>query len=57
MVWALDNRGNVYVREAVFPDFPVGISWVLVTGIEAAHLSIRSVIAYTFHNYIGPIYI
>ncbi|KAL1124452.1 hypothetical protein AAG570_001078, partial [Ranatra chinensis] len=40
MVWALDNAGNVYVREAIFPDFLVGTGWVHVDGIKASHLSI-----------------
>ncbi|KAF6215080.1 hypothetical protein GE061_009829 [Apolygus lucorum] len=42
MVWALDNAGNVYVREAIYPDLPVGISWVHVPGLKASHLSISA---------------
>jgi hypothetical protein len=43
MVWALDNKKNIYVREGVFNDFQVGTGWVLVSGIEAVELSIRQV--------------
>ncbi|XP_075212904.1 tectonin beta-propeller repeat-containing protein 2 isoform X2 [Lycorma delicatula] len=43
MVWALDNKNNVYVREAIFPDFQIGVGWVLVNGIKATHLSISGV--------------
>ncbi|XP_014247991.1 tectonin beta-propeller repeat-containing protein 2 [Cimex lectularius] len=42
MVWALDNAGNVYVREAIFPDFLVGTDWVHVPGIVASQLSIST---------------
>lgn len=42
MVWALDNQGKVYVREAIFPDFPLGADWVAVTGISAVDLSVSS---------------
>lgn len=41
MVWALDDQGKVYVREAIFPDFPLGADWVAVTGITAVDLSVR----------------
>ena len=41
MVWALDNKKNVYVREGVFNDFQVGTGWVLVSGIEAVELAVR----------------
>ncbi|PSN53753.1 hypothetical protein C0J52_06249 [Blattella germanica] len=40
MVWALDNKRNVYVREGVFTDYQIGTGWVLVSGIEAVELSI-----------------
>lgn len=43
MVWALDDQGKIYVREAIFPDFPLGADWVAVTGITAVDLSVRSV--------------
>jgi hypothetical protein len=43
MVWALDNKKNIYVREGIFNDFQVGTGWVLVSGIEAVELSIRQV--------------
>lgn len=41
MVWAVDAQKNVYVRDAIFPDFQIGLSWVLVPGIKAIHLSVR----------------
>lgn len=41
MVWALDDQGKIYVREAIFPDFPLGADWVAVTGITAVDLSVR----------------
>jgi len=40
MVWALDNKFNVYTRVAIFPDVPIGTEWVLVSGIEAESLAI-----------------
>ncbi|XP_059491142.1 tectonin beta-propeller repeat-containing protein 2-like [Neocloeon triangulifer] len=42
MVWALDNKNNVYVREAVFPDFPLGSRWVVVPGVEAVNLTLSA---------------
>lgn len=42
LVWALDTCLRVYVRQAIFPELPVGLSWVLVPGLAATHLSIRS---------------
>lgn len=42
MVWALDNQGKIYVREAIFPDFPLGADWVAVTGITAVDLSVSA---------------
>lgn len=41
MVWALDNAGNIYVREGIFPYHPVGTGWVHVPDIKASHLTIR----------------
>ncbi|RZF33180.1 hypothetical protein LSTR_LSTR004866 [Laodelphax striatellus] len=43
MVWALDSKHNVYVREAIFPDFQLGLGWVLVRGIHAVHLCVSDV--------------
>ncbi|XP_069698641.1 tectonin beta-propeller repeat-containing protein 2 isoform X2 [Periplaneta americana] len=40
MVWALDSKKNVYVREGIFNDYLLGTGWVLVSGIEAVDLSI-----------------
>ncbi|CAH1396125.1 unnamed protein product [Nezara viridula] len=42
MVWALDNAGNIYVREGIFPYHPVGTGWVHVPDIKASHLTISS---------------
>uniref|UniRef100_T1HZK9 Tectonin beta-propeller repeat-containing protein n=2 Tax=Rhodnius prolixus TaxID=13249 RepID=T1HZK9_RHOPR len=42
MVWALDSAGNVYAREAIFPDYLLGTGWVPVPGISALQLSISS---------------
>lgn len=41
MVWGVDSCQRVYVREAIFPELPIGISWVPVPGLNALHLSIR----------------
>jgi len=41
MVWAVDNFNNVYVREAVYPDYPIGTKWLMVAGVEAVKLSLR----------------
>jgi len=41
IVWAVDSRGSVYAREAVFPDYPIGTSWCLVPSVEASSLAIR----------------
>lgn len=43
MVWALDNKKNIYVREGISNDSQLGTGWVLVSGIEAVDLSIRYV--------------
>jgi len=52
MVWALDNKKNIYVREGIFNDFQVGTGWVLVSGIEAVELSIRQVdISFCWNKY------
>lgn len=40
MVWGVDSSHRVYVREAIFPEIPIGISWVLVPGLLALQLSI-----------------
>ncbi|KAK7081500.1 hypothetical protein SK128_009892, partial [Halocaridina rubra] len=41
MVWAVDSNRRVYVREAIFPEIPIGLSWVPVAGLSALQLSIR----------------
>lgn len=50
MVWALDNAGNVYVREAVFPTFPLGTGWVHLPDLKAAHLTISSEAVYALNR-------
>lgn len=40
MVWALDTKRNVYVREGIFPNFQIGTGWVYVAGVEAVHLTV-----------------
>lgn len=40
LVWALDSCLRVYVRQAIYPELPVGLSWVCVPGLLATHLSI-----------------
>ncbi|XP_069951775.1 tectonin beta-propeller repeat-containing protein 2 isoform X2 [Cherax quadricarinatus] len=40
MVWAVDSSRRVYVREAIFPELPIGLSWVPVAGLLALNLSI-----------------
>ncbi|CAG0889076.1 unnamed protein product [Darwinula stevensoni] len=40
LVWAIDNRHNVYAREGTFPEVPVGTEWVFVPGIQATQLAI-----------------
>jgi len=42
MVWALDNRKQVYVREGIFSNYQIGTGWVCVGGIEAVELSVSS---------------
>ncbi len=32
IVWALDERGRVYVRDGIFPDFRLGVGWVAAAG-------------------------
>ncbi|CAL8111418.1 unnamed protein product [Orchesella dallaii] len=40
MIWALDNKKRVYVRQAVFPECRIGTGWLLVKGIDAVMLAI-----------------
>ncbi|XP_054284976.1 tectonin beta-propeller repeat-containing protein 2-like [Macrosteles quadrilineatus] len=40
IVWAVDNKSNIYVRSGIFHDFQLGTDWVLVSGVKASHLSI-----------------
>ena len=40
MVWARDSNHGVYVREAVYPELPVGTGWFPVTGLSVVSLAI-----------------
>ncbi|KAL1457969.1 hypothetical protein WDU94_008147 [Cyamophila willieti] len=40
MVWALDNKSNVYVREGIYHDYQLGVNWLFVPGLQATHLTI-----------------
>ncbi|KAG1681766.1 Tectonin beta-propeller repeat-containing protein 2 [Nymphon striatum] len=40
MVWAIDIKMNIYVREGIVPDFDIGTDWVYVSGIQAQQLAI-----------------
>ncbi|KAL1416627.1 hypothetical protein MTO96_027838 [Rhipicephalus appendiculatus] len=40
MVWALDNRKHVYVREGIYPELHIGTSWVEVPGVQARQLCV-----------------
>ncbi|KAM4625057.1 tectonin beta-propeller repeat-containing protein 2 [Polymixia lowei] len=45
LLWALDNRGSVYVRTGLSEEMPVGTSWEQVPGLAASQLvlSVRTV--------------
>ncbi|CAM1294057.1 Uncharacterised protein g907 [Pycnogonum litorale] len=40
IVWAIDNKNNVYVRGGILEDFLLGTSWIYVSGVHATDLSI-----------------
>uniref|UniRef100_A0A6B0VG60 Putative proline-rich receptor-like protein kinase perk7 n=1 Tax=Ixodes ricinus TaxID=34613 RepID=A0A6B0VG60_IXORI len=40
MVWAIDNKKRVYVREGIYPELHIGTSWVEVPGVQARQLCI-----------------
>ncbi|XP_078591910.1 tectonin beta-propeller repeat-containing protein 2-like isoform X1 [Branchiostoma floridae x Branchiostoma japonicum] len=42
LVWAVDNRKNVYVRKDVTSQLPIGTSWELVPGTPAQQLCISN---------------
>ncbi|XP_067136438.1 tectonin beta-propeller repeat-containing protein 2 isoform X2 [Centruroides vittatus] len=52
MIWAIDKKHNIYVREGIFPDLPIGTGWVYVKGIQAKQLCITNnfVYALTLNN-------
>jgi len=39
LVWCLDSSHCVYVREAVYPELPVGTSWMQVSGLAAVSIA------------------
>ncbi len=42
VVWALDKKGKIYVRQGITPEFLIGVAWVpLDSEIQAVQLSIR----------------
>lgn len=41
MVWALDVNNEVYTRESILPNFPIGSNWLKIQGVEAVQLCIR----------------
>ncbi|XP_061173817.1 tectonin beta-propeller repeat-containing protein 2-like isoform X2 [Saccostrea echinata] len=40
MVWAIDNRRQVYARKGVTEDMPIGEDWIHVPGTLATHLTV-----------------
>ena len=40
VVWAVDDRSNVYARKDVTPSYPIGTAWELVPGMCVRDLSI-----------------
>jgi len=40
MVWALDANNEVYVREGILPNFPIGSDWAKIHGVAAVQLCI-----------------
>lgn len=50
-MWALDDKCNVYVREGVSNNFPIGTKWILVPELQAKELGIsRSAIWLLKHS-------
>ncbi|XP_023216674.1 tectonin beta-propeller repeat-containing protein 2-like [Centruroides sculpturatus] len=46
MIWAIDKKHNIYVREGIFLDLPIGTGWVYVKGIQAKQLCITNNFVY-----------
>ncbi|XP_061898444.1 tectonin beta-propeller repeat-containing protein 2 [Entelurus aequoreus] len=42
LLWALDNRGGVFVRTGLSDDMPVGTDWDLVQGLTVSQLLLSS---------------
>ncbi|KAG8449261.1 hypothetical protein GDO86_016073 [Hymenochirus boettgeri] len=42
MLWALDNRWNVYVRVGIIEEMPVGTEWEHVPGLQACQLTVST---------------
>ena len=41
MVWALDANDDIYIREGILPNFPIGTNWMKIEGIQAVQLGLR----------------
>lgn len=41
MVWALDVDSEVYVRQGIQPNFPIGSDWAKIQGVQAVQLCLR----------------
>ena len=39
-MWARDSRHGLYVREGVYPDWPVGTRWLAVTGVSVVNMAV-----------------
>ncbi|XP_078101331.1 uncharacterized protein LOC144514012 [Sander vitreus] len=42
LLWALDNRGSVFVRTGLSDEMPVGTDWELVPGLAVSQLVLSS---------------
>uniref|UniRef100_F7GJ62 Tectonin beta-propeller repeat containing 2 n=1 Tax=Monodelphis domestica TaxID=13616 RepID=F7GJ62_MONDO len=42
MLWAIDNKWNVYVRLGITEEMPVGTDWEHVPGLQASHLAVST---------------
>lgn len=42
MVWAVDTKRRVYVREGIFPELQIGTGWLEVRGVQAKALCLSA---------------
>ncbi|XP_051834288.1 tectonin beta-propeller repeat-containing protein 2 isoform X1 [Antechinus flavipes] len=42
MLWAIDNKWNVYVRTGITEEMPVGTDWEHVPGLQASYLAVST---------------